>query len=73
MLDEQDREVGEMRDLERAKAHPAAEVLARERTFGPLAPGTYRVIASGPDGRSIEQRVRLDGAPSRSLVLQPGS
>ena len=70
VLDELARDVGAMRDLERAKTRLAAEILSKERSFGPLFPGTYRVIASAPDGSSIEQRVRLDGSPGRSIVLR---
>lgn len=71
ILDEQNRDVGEMGDLERSKTRVAAEILSKERTFGPLPPGVYRVIASGSNGESVEQRVHLDGSPGHSLVLRP--
>ncbi len=70
VLDELGREVGEMQDMESVKARLAVGFEARARTFGPLAPGTYRVLAGVPGGRTLERSVRLDGQAQRTIEIR---
>ncbi len=70
VLDELDRDVGEMRDMESVKAMLATGFEARMRNFGPLAPGTYRVIAILPEGGTVERRVRLDGQQQQTIEFR---
>jgi len=71
VLDELERDVGGMRDMERVKEQLTAGLDTLEQTFGPLAPGTYLVLATTPDGRRRSERVRLDGEPQHALKLAP--
>jgi len=36
----------------------------------PLAPGRYRVTASGPDGRQISKPINLKNRPERKVTLR---
>ena len=42
----------------------------REQRVGPLAPGSYKVTASAPDGRSVTKPVTLSGQAERKLKLR---
>lgn len=41
-----------------------------EQRVGPLAPGSYEVVAEAPDGRRAKKPVTLDGRPERKLKLR---
>lgn len=41
------------------------------RRIGPLAPGTYTLRAMWPDGRALEQEVKLTGERTLELTLRP--
>jgi hypothetical protein len=69
VLDELEHDVGSMRDMERVKEQLTAGFTTRAHTLGPLAPGSYLVLATATDGRRQVERVRLDGEPRRALTL----
>ncbi|MBI1381419.1 MAG: hypothetical protein GC161_10070 [Planctomycetaceae bacterium] len=68
--DGDDRQMGGLFSME-----DFAELLSTERSFdeqrfGPLAPGSYRASATGPDGNRVEKRVELSPGQERRLRLR---
>jgi hypothetical protein len=51
-------------DVQYGQAYPL-----HERRFGPLAPGSYTVIAEGPDGLRGKRRVTLRGGSEKRVTI----
>jgi len=70
ILDALGRDVGAMRKTSDLEATFADGLVTSTQSFGPLAPGSYEVIATDTEGRTQRCRVRLDGHPQRRLEMR---
>ncbi len=71
VLDDQGRQVNGMVSMAAImEAFQKGLFSSREQRVGPLAPGRYRVIVRGPDGKAINKPVTLTGQPERKLNVR---
>ncbi|MBI1381421.1 MAG: hypothetical protein GC161_10080 [Planctomycetaceae bacterium] len=70
LRDAKDRVTGETFSREDWGDRLSTERSFDEQRFGPLAPGSYRASATGPDGNRVERRVELSPGQERRLRLR---
>ncbi|HJP00702.1 MAG TPA: carboxypeptidase-like regulatory domain-containing protein [Planctomycetota bacterium] len=73
VIDARGREVGNMfglADILAMMKEGGGGMAANVHRTGPLAPGRYRVTASGPDGRQISKPINLKNRPERKVTLR---
>jgi len=70
VLDAQGREVQGMLGFSELSSAFAEGFDSSQQTIGPVPPGTYTVVALGPDGARAQKPVTLDGQAERRLKLR---
>jgi hypothetical protein len=73
VIDARGREVGNMfglADILAMMKEGGGGMASNVHRTGPLAPGRYRVTATGPDGRQISKPINLKNRPERKVTLR---